>query len=114
VIFQEHGNALQFGRAFCDLADFCVGDGVYFDNFEDGSIIGSNYKTPFSGGGLYLRISRVGNTYAGFYSEDGETWIMTGEHVRDFSQVRVGLMAAQAAEAIPALFDYFTLTSQNQ
>ena len=109
VVFQGQGNALQFGRAFCGFANTCVGDGIYFDNFENGSIAGDNYQTPFRGSHVYLRLTRVGNTYTGYYSGDGQNWKMTGEHVRDFPQARVGLMAAQAPTEIPAVFDYFTM-----
>jgi beta-xylosidase len=109
VVFQEQGNALQLSRAFCDVVNACVGDGVYFDNFENGSSTGSNYHTAFHGSVIYLRLRREGNTYTGYYSEDGQNWIMTGKHVRDFSQIRVGLVAAQASTEIPAVFDYFTM-----
>ncbi len=109
VVFQDNGNVLQFGRAFCDLADACVGNGIYFDNFENGSASGSNYATPFHGNLIYLRLRRTGNTYTGYYSEDGENWNMTGEHTRELSQVRVGLVATQAGTEIPAVFDYFTI-----
>src|SRR5258706_4506181 len=111
VIFQDHGNVLQFGRAFCDVVNACVKDGVYFDDFQDGSVNGSNYATPFHGQVIYLRLRRIGNTYTGYYSEDGEKWVMTGEHARDLSQARVGLVAAQASTEIPAVFDYFTMTA---
>jgi len=110
VVFQDQGNVLQFGRAFCDLADLCVGDGVYFDNFENGSIGENSYKTAFHGSVTYLRLRRIGNTYTGYYSEDGENWLMLGEYTQDFSQVRLGLMAAQAEKPIPATFDFFTIS----
>jgi serine/threonine protein kinase len=109
VVFQDPKNVLQFGRAFCDVVNACVGDGVYFDNFEEGSVTGTNHATPVHGDLIYLRLERKGNTYTGYYSEDGENWITLGEHSRDFSTARVGLMAAQAPEEIPALFDYFTM-----
>ena len=111
IIFQDNGNVLQLGRAFCDLANVCIGDGVYMDNIENGSFVGSNYQTPFRGTVIYLRLQRAGNTYSGYVSEDGEQWTKTGEHVRDFSQIRVGLMAAQAPTEIPAVFDYFTINA---
>jgi serine/threonine protein kinase len=114
VVFQDHGNALQFGRAFCDLANACLGDGIYFDNFENGSIRGSSSKTTIDGPVVYLRLKRVGTTYTGYYSKDGEKWTMLGEHIKDLSQVRVGLMADQAPQAISAQFDSFTLVSQNE
>ena len=110
VVFQEKANVLQFGRAFCDLADSCVGDGIYFDNFEGGFIV-DNHRAAIGGPEVHLRLRRVGNTYTAYFSEDGENWVTLGEHIRDLSQARVGLMAAQAAESIPASFDYFTITS---
>jgi hypothetical protein len=109
VVFQEQGNVLQLSRAFCDVVNACVGDGVYFDNFENGSSTGSNYHAAFHGSVIYLRLVREGNTYTGYYSEDGQNWIVTGKHVRDFSKAQVGLIAAQAPVEIPAVFDYFTM-----
>ena len=111
IIFQDQGNVLQFGRAFCDVADLCIGDGVYFDSFENGSIAENSYKTAFHGSVIYLRLRRIGNTYTGYYSEDGENWLTLGEHTQEFSQVRVGLMAAQAPQPIPATFDFFTMNA---
>jgi len=111
VIFQDSKNVLQFGHAFCDVVNACVGDGVYFDNFENGSVTGANYAAPFQGELIYLRLQRQGNTYTGYYSEDGENWIMTGEHTREFSQVQVGLVAAQAETPIPATFDFFAMST---
>jgi branched-chain amino acid transport system substrate-binding protein len=111
VVFQDNGNVLQFGRAFCNLANSCIGDGVYFDNIENGSFSTNNYQTAFHGPTIYLRLRRVGNTYTGYYSEDGENWTITGDHIRDFSQMRVGLIAAQAPTEIPAVFDYFTMNA---
>jgi len=109
VIFQGQGDVLQFSRAFCDVVNACVGDGIYFDNFENGSVTGSNYHVAFHEPVIYLRLQREGNTYTSFYSEDGENWIVTGEHVRDFSQIKVGLIAAQSQTEIPAIFEYFKM-----
>jgi branched-chain amino acid transport system substrate-binding protein len=113
ILFQDNGNVLQFGRAFCDLSNTCIGDGVYMDSVENGSFVGSNYQTPFNGTVIYLRLQRAGNTYSGYYSEDGEQWTKAGEHIRDFAQIRVGLIAAQAPTEIPAVFDYFTMNAQS-
>jgi len=109
VIYQGQGNVLQLSRAFCDVVNACVGDGVYFDNYENGSANGSNYHTAFHNSVIYLRLVREGNTYTGYYSEDGQNWIMTGKHIRDFSKAQIGLIAAQAPTEIPAVFDYFTM-----
>jgi len=111
VVFQDQGDVLQLSRAFCDIVNSCAGDGVYFDNFENGSVTGSNFNTPFQGSIIYLRIRREGNTYTGYYSADGQNWTVTGTHTRDFSQIRVGLVAAQSETAIPAIFDYFSVNT---
>ena len=111
VVLQDPKNVLQFGHAFCDVVNACVGDGIYFDDFENGSVSGTNYAAPFHGKLIYLRLKRQGNTYTAYYSEDGENWIKLGEHSRDFSQVRVGLVADQASTGIPAVFDYFTMNA---
>ena len=113
VVFQDQGNAVQFGRAFCDLPGACVGDGLYLDDIENGSIVGSNYRTAYSGPIVFLRLQRTGNTYSGYYSQDGEQWVKLGEHTRDFSQVRVGLIAAQAPVEIAAVFDYFAMQADS-
>jgi len=63
---------------------------------------------------IYLRLTREGNIYTGYYSADGQNWIKTGEHARDFSQVRVGLVAAQAPTEIPAMFEYFAMNVLQQ
>ena len=109
VVFQEQGNVLVLGRAFCDVEGYCLGDGIYFDNYVSGSIPDTSPKAPFNGGVTYLRLQRVGNTFTGYYSDDGENWIMLGEHYRDIKQIRVGLVAAQSSTEIPAVFDYFTM-----
>ena len=108
-MFQEQGNVLQLSRAFCDVVNTCGGDGIYFDNFENGSSTGSNYHVAFQGSVIYLRLVREGNTYTGYYSEDGQNWVMTGKHTHEFSQARIGLVAAQAPTEIPAVFEYFTV-----
>jgi cytochrome c len=63
---------------------------------------------------VFLRLRRVGTTYTGYYSQDGEDWTLLGEHRRDFSPARIGLMAAQAVQQIPAEFDYFMLTGMKE
>ena len=56
VVFQDQGNVLQLSRAFCDVVNACVGDGVYFDNYENGSLNGDNYHTAFHETVIYLRL----------------------------------------------------------
>ena len=109
VLFEDKANVLLFGRAFCDLEETCVGDGIYYDNYVNGSITDSSYPTAIQGATVFLRLARVGDSYTGYYSLDGKNWVMTGQHTRAFSQARVGLMAAQSPVELPAVFDTFVL-----
>jgi len=111
VVFQEQGNVLLLGRAFCDVEGYCLGDGLYFDKYENAQIPEASPQVSFREPVTYLRLQRIGNTYIAYYSADGENWTKLGEHTRDFSQIRVGLVAAQSSTEIPALFDYFTMKS---
>jgi len=109
LIVQDGNNALQFGRAFCDGSDLCVGNGLYFDNITDSVFSTDNFSTAISEDDVYLRITRDGNLYTASYSMDGEHWTEVGKHEHEFTSVYVGLIAAQAPHPIAALFDYFTL-----
>jgi beta-xylosidase len=111
LIYQDDSNAIQFGRAFCNAPDVCVGNGIYFDNIQHGEFSGSNYATATANPSqAYLRLRREGTTYTGYHSEDGTNWTVIGQHTSNLTPLRVGLIAAQASEAeITADFDYFTI-----
>jgi len=109
VVFDSVGNALQFGRAYCDSPNVCLGSGLYFDSIENSAETANNFKTLFRAEDVYLRLRREGDTYRAFYSLDGETWTPTGEQTREFSNPRVGLVASQSNNEIAAEFDFFSL-----
>jgi len=118
VIWQDEYNFLQLGRAFCDVADVCVGNGLYFDRVEGGNPIGGNFATPIGNpSDVYLRLERRGDMVRAFYSMDeGITWYEIGIHwiPEDFEVNGVGLTASQDIYTpdwdIPADFDFFELT----
>ncbi len=119
VIYQDQGNFLQFGRAFCDVPDICVGNGIYFDKLVDGGFSGSNYATPTaSQNQAFLRLVRQGQMVTAFYSEGGIAWQLIGTHELSESFVvnAVGLTASQDDEniLIAADFDYFSLTTYSK
>ena len=111
VVFLEQGNVIFLARAFCDVEGYCLGDGIYFDEYENAQIPEVSPQVSFREPVTYLRLQRIGNTYIAFYSADGENWTKLGEHARDFGQIRVGLVAAQSSAEIPAIFDYFSIKS---
>jgi len=108
IVYQDDLNAVQFGRAYCDLSEMCVGNGIYFDNTSD---ISKNYATVTSNPSIaYLRLRREGTTYTGYYSEDGGSWTIIGQHISNINPLQVGLTAGQVLEAeTTADFEYFTM-----
>ena len=116
-IYQDDGNTLAFGRAFCDVPESCVGNGIYFDYIADGNWTGNNFGTPVdSPNEAYLRLERRGEMVKAFYSYEGITWFEIGTHwiPPDFQINGVGLVASQdydtSDENISAYFDFFELT----
>jgi hypothetical protein len=119
VIFQDQANFLQLGRAYCDVEDTCIGNGIYFDNIRNGDLAGGNFATTtkaMSDG--FLRIELKGRKITAFYSEDGESWQEIGRHEvpSSFRANAVGLSSSQdyddTDEPIAADFDYFSLTGK--
>jgi len=116
VLFDED-SLLQFGRGGCFLetpTSACIGDGLYFDNIQDGAAVGSNFAAPTALGLDYvLRLQRQGNTYTASYADSNGGSGVVGSHTVDKSPVSIGLIAAQSTVASPyADFDYFEMTSQ--
>jgi beta-xylosidase len=109
------GNYLFLTHAFCDTAPpECVGDGLYFDHVEGGTLVGSNFATASPPRApLVLRLERVGDTYNAHYSTDGVHWTLVGSHIPGFPVLGVGLAAASdlSGASIPADFDYFRLAA---
>lgn len=114
LIYQDDGNWLTLGRAFCDLPPpMCVNNGLYFDRVEGGDLVGSNYAmtTPVQEE-TYLRLQRQGAIYTGSVSFDGSAWTPVGVHTATIRPTKIGLKCSnqiQGAGEIPADFDFFTL-----
>jgi len=113
VVYESDSDFLQAGRAFCQGADNCIGDGLYFDTYTNGTFQGTNFATPYDGGNLvHLRLQRRGDVYTFFASPDGLNWTEIGSHQSGVEPERVGLVASQNNDGVPlpARFDYFMLT----
>jgi beta-xylosidase len=111
IIIQDNQNYLLLGRAYCDLpAPNCVGNGIYFDEFESGNFLDNFATETISKNEAYLRILRDGTSYSGYYSENGTDWVLMGTHTLggSVSYPMVGITAGAGPE-IPADFDFFTL-----
>lgn len=112
LVYQNQGNALQFGRAFAQCPyDICKGNAIYFDLAETGKDNAPNFaaaQTDLSQ--AHLRLRREGTKYSGYYSGDGVNWSLIGEHTSNIAPTSIGLIASQAYEAeANADFDCFSL-----
>lgn len=107
---QDNQNAVLLGRAFCDQ-EWCAGNAIYFDHIQAGEFVGSNYATVVEDPSMaYLRLSRTGDTFTGYYSPDGTRWTTIGQHTAPLFFLQVGLVAHNAPTAIPAEFGFFEIT----
>ena len=112
IIYESPPNLIQAGRAFCDLPDVCVGDGLYVDYYNNGSFVTPNFAAPYTESEVYLRLIRQGDTYTFQSSSDGSEWILRGGTVSTMNPLQIGLAAGQNTTGlIPALFDYFEVRS---
>lgn len=117
VVLFDDDSVLQFGRGFCytdATSPSCIGDGLYFDNIQDGSPVGGNFATPSVLGLDYvLRLQRTGNSYTASYTDSNGTGGVVGSHTVDKTPLSIGLIAAQSTVAQPyADFDWFEMESQ--
>lgn len=112
IIYESPPNLIQAGRAFCDLADVCVGEGLYVDYYNNGSFVTPNFAAAYTEREVYLRLIRQGDTYAFQSGSDGSEWIPRGGTVSSMNPLQIGLVAGQNTTVlIPALFDYFEVRS---
>lgn len=114
LIFADEDNFILLNRGFCD-APTCPGNGIFLDKEQDGTVDPDNLIRPFNGSRTYLKLRKRGNIYAGFYSEDGQTWVLIGQLEHTMTPQHVGLTANNSNDnpdtpPIPANFAFFTLS----
>jgi len=113
IVYESDSDFLQAGHAFCEGTDVCIGEGLYFDRYNDSTFQSPNFAMPFDGDALvYLRLQRTGDTYTFFASSDGFNWTEVGRHQSRLQPLQIGLVAAQNNDGLPlpARFGYFMLT----
>ena len=111
LVYDSDESMATFGRAFCNLAGPCKGNAIYFDNLQDGQLVSPNFAmTTRSLDQAYLRITRIGTTLTGSYSEDGTAWRIIGQHFVHMDAPKVGVYAGNSyVVGVEARFDYFEL-----
>jgi len=78
---------------------------------------GSSPLSPSVVDAAFLRITKSGNAYEGFYSEDGSTWMSVGTHMAAdlATNGKVGVFTELGGSTNTgkiASFDFFDLTVQ--
>lgn len=111
LVYQNDDTLLSFGRAYCDVQNMCVGNGIYFDATQNGQFVGNNFGTDTQvKDEAYLRIDKNGTKFTGYYSENGADWVMIGEHEVSVIDPKVGIITANSfIVGMTAYFDYFTV-----
>jgi len=116
VIAEDNQNFLALLRAYADVGDN-PGNGVYFDHVAqtapnyDGPDF-RNFATPISDpANVYLKLRKEGQTYTGYYSLDGQSWSMIGEHLSQIAPVSYGLLIGRSDQPISAEFEYFEINN---
>ena len=108
IVYESPPNLIQAGRAFCDLPDVCVGEGLYVDYYNNGNFVTPNFAAAYTDSDTYLRLVRQGDTYTFQSSSNGSVWILRGGTVSTMNPLQIGLVAGQnTVDFVPALFDYF-------
>ena len=111
LIYQDDDTLASLGRAYCDIQNQCVGNGIYFDVTQSGQYVGPNFGTDTQvKEEAYLRIDKNGSVLTGYYSEDGTGWFEIGEHEVSMINPKVGIITANSfIVGMTAYFDYFTV-----
>jgi beta-xylosidase len=113
IAYESPLNFIQAGRAFCGSLPTCAGDGLYIDYYQNGEFILPNFAVPYTETDeIYLRLVRESGTYVFHTSQDGSEWILRGGQASAGQPTQIGVAAGQnSADIIPALFDYFEVSS---
>jgi hypothetical protein len=107
LVYADDDNYVALKRIFVN------GDLISFTREVNGSFQEHNISGNLTT--VYLRIVKMGTTYDGYYSADGQTWILAGE-VTDttLNAPKVGLTAFNGGVMIPNIpadFDSFCIWS---
>jgi hypothetical protein len=119
VIYADDDHYVSLNRALrimaspCPPPDVCTGDGVYLD--DDQRHIAGDIFVNFTGDvptgqPILLRLIRRGETYMGYWSLDGNSWVFVAETTASLDPVGVGLFANNGetgSPSVPAYFDFF-------
>ncbi len=112
VLYEDDSNFLMLGRAYCG---YCGGNKVYFDFEQRGTPVANKQIVTRAKDMAYLKVTKEGPDYFGYYSENGTDWTLVIKHrSREMRFGGVGLVTT--GDATPggtqsvADFAYFRIT----
>ncbi|HMU92767.1 MAG TPA: DUF1349 domain-containing protein [Anaerolineales bacterium] len=114
VVYQDNNNFIQAGQGYC-RGGGCVSRGLYMNYYGRGLIVPPNFAQSYKNNAVVLRLTRKATSYIFEISGDGKVFYKVGAHESDMTPLQVGVLAGQNVDGIsttiPALFDYFEMSS---
>jgi regulation of enolase protein 1 (concanavalin A-like superfamily) len=109
VVYQDDDNYVKLVRGYFN------GNAFEFDKEVSGVFTASSTADTIAGTTIYLKMTKVGNEYTGYYSTDGTTYTQVGtaQTAKLSSSIKVGLISnlGSGTTEIDADFDYFNIFS---
>jgi regulation of enolase protein 1 (concanavalin A-like superfamily) len=110
VIYQDDDNYVKLVRGYFN------GNAFEFDKEVSGVFGYSGTADTITATTIYLRITKVGNVYTGYYSTDGTNYTQVGTtQFTNFTSIKVGMISNLGGDGtteINADFDYFNISSR--
>ncbi|MCD1258661.1 S-layer homology domain-containing protein [Paenibacillus athensensis] len=109
IAYQDDKNYVSLGRCFSSVNQ------IRFTKGQAGSASDKNYADSIFPQDIYLKIEKSGNTYTGYYSQDGITWTPTADSFTlPLTNPQIGLFTRKLGPAAKtAVFSEFTLNGQD-
>ena len=111
AFFTDYDHFVSLARGYCSQPPNCSGDGIYLED-DQKFILGQTFNNSLGNlpdGTLYLRLVKVGNTYTGYYSADGVSWIEVASTTAEYDPTYIAIFAAANDAGFPskrAFFDF--------
>lgn len=111
IVYSDDNNYIRLGRRFASPAS---GDEVNFRH-ESNDVLVEHIPVIENATTLYLRITKEGNVYSGFYSVDGDSYTYIGQTTAVFTNHKIGILSENGPSTteIPSDYDFFRLETNS-
>jgi beta-xylosidase len=103
VVYGDDKNHIRIGRRFAN-----DGNEINFRHMSEGNSIGLNAVSE-NATSVYLRITKEGDLYSGFYSINGISYTYIGQTSRALTNPKIGILSENGPSTteIPSDYDFF-------